>query len=204
MTPSQLLYVLREEIDGNYFSDDEEGKGYEETTTNPEEDGPKPTTDKVAKEMPNRNVFPFGRYGYGGGILPQTGGYLYEMNKNIKQNIHKVSNPLAQVIKANVQSVGKRTIGTKRAEKLLTGFTHNYASNLLSDIESGKISAEEYQLLGGDKLKHELQRLIKIDQNVDKGFKESASAAGLTNMYQKPGGVKNSFNGQAHTPKSQW
>ena len=114
---------------------------------------------------------------------------------------HKISGPLAQKLKANYNASGDRVVGSKRIEHLLSGYTNNYASNLLSDMESGKITPEEYQTLGGDDLKRELDRKVKSDQIIDKSYKETKSQAGDTNAFISPH-TKGSGNGMAHTPKT--
>lgn len=196
VTEEQLAKMFKsnisEMLDGSYLKDtSSDGNikdlGYE-IGVNPLPDGEPVTTDDIAKEKSPRQGY------MDRGVIPMRSP-VYEEKKTLdevsdatRQRTHKVSGQLANTLKANYQNAsnqngGHRVIGSKRIEKLLTGYTDNYASNLVSDMESGKISPEEYQMLGGDKLKQELDRKVKSDQVIDQSFKQSKHDAGDPNAF---------------------
>lgn len=194
--------------DGSYLKDNSsEGNvkdlGYD-VGLNPLPGGAPTTTNDVADQLSPRNGF------MDRGVVPARGGYTMEseVKKNLVNEVsaanrtrkHTVSGPLAQKMKANYASADGPKVGSKRIEHLLSGYTNNYASNLLSDMNSGKITPEEYEMIGGDDLKRELDRRVKSDQVIDQSFKQSRSAAGDTNAFIAPH-TKNSGNGMAHTKK---
>ena len=212
VTEEQLTKMFKsnidEMLDGSYLEDPSgEGNikdlGYE-VGVNPLPDGNPVTTDDIAKEKSPRQGY------MDRGIIPMRGPMsekknITEVSDATRNRTHKVSGQLANTLKANYQNAsqqngGHRVIGSKRIEKLLTGYTDNYASNLVSDMESGKISPEEYQMLGGDKLKRELDRTVKSDQTIDKSFKQSAKDMGATNAFISP--HQKTGTGTAHSEKT--
>ena len=211
MTEEQLNEILG---NGSYLDDySSEGNtkdiGQNEITVNPVKDGEPQTTDKYAKERGPRDVF-MGRYRDAGGVYPAAGALtmegkkkLQEVADGVKNKRYKVSGPLRDKLMRNYQSTNGRTIGTKRLEKLLSdeGASENYLSNLLSDMQSGKVSQEEMQLLGGNDFMRWMDQNIKNRQTADAGFKKTQHDMGIENVYQKEGGTRNN-GGTAHTKKN--
>ena len=219
ITEEQLNKILKnaikeelEEIidDGAYLKNSEDGNvtdlgNGDRVGLNPLPDGIDPTTDDIARTR-------WSRLGIGDrGCIPARGAMtMAEEKKNLnelgdenRKRKHKITGDLANTLKQNYNSTGgKRTIGTKRIEHLLAkdGYTNNYASNLVSDMENGKISPEEYEMLGGDKLKHQLDRQVKADAAADNAFKAMKAASGDPNAYLSPH-TKDSTFGQAHSEK---
>lgn len=196
-------------LNGSYLADkDSDGNvkdlGYE-VGLNPLPDGTPVTTNDIADELSPRNGY------MDRGVMPARGGYTMEseVKKNLVNEVsaanmtrkHKVSGPLAQKMTANYNAAGEKKVGSKRIEHLLSGYTDNYASNLLSDINSGNITQKEYDMIGGDDLKNELDRRVKSDQTIDKSFKQSQAASGVQNAFISPH-TKTGGNGMAHTKKT--
>ena len=211
------LYItedqLNEILNGSYLDDSSsDGNvsdiGLDKVTTNPVKGGKGVTSDEFANDQ-CRSVF-MGRYRDSMGVIPAVGALTNEEKKKInevadgvKTKRYKVSGPLRDRMMKNYQSTNGRTIGTKRLEKLLSdeGATENYLSNLLSDIRSGSVSQEEVELLGGKDLVDWMSRNIKNRQSMDAGIKKTQQELGVQNVYQKPGGSRNT-GGSAHTKKN--
>ena len=209
MTEEQLNEILSGAYLDDYSSDGNvKDIAQDEVTTNPVKGGKGVTSDDFARTQA-RSVF-MGRYRDNGGIIPAAGALTMEEKKNLdeiansaKTKRYKVSGPLRDTMMRNYQSTGGRTIGTKRLEKLLSdeGATENYLSNLLSDIKAGQVSQDEIQLLGGKDFIDWMSRNIKNRQSMDAGMKKTQHDMGMENVYQKPGGSRNT-GGTAHTQKN--
>lgn len=210
ITEEQFNRLLEQSVDeilqGSYLDNtNSDGNvkdlGYE-VGVNPLPNGKPTTTDDIAKRITPRNTY------WDRGVIPVRGGALEEEKKNLtevsdsnKVKRHKVSGTLATQLKNNYNNAGKRVVGSKRIEHLLNGYTDNYAANTLSDMKSGKISPEEYEMIGGDNLRRELDRRVKSDQVIDKNYKQTKSDMGDTNAFISTH-TKTTGNGQAHTPKT--
>lgn len=203
---------LNEILSGSYL-EDPEGTGkikdgnYSEITTNPLPEGEPVTTDDFGHE---ECASPFWRYYFNSrspypaaGAMTMESTAINEVADGVKNKHYKVSGPLRDKMMRNYQSTNGRTIGTKRLEKLLNneGASENYLSNLLSDINAGKVSNEELQLLGGDDFVRWMNQNIKNRQNLDASMKKTQHDMGVENVYQKAGGTKDG-GGTAHTPKN--
>ena len=215
ITEEQFNRIVKQTVEeeilngGSYLNAGPSGEGNTkdlgfDVGVNPLPNGKPTTSDDIAKKETPRNTY------WDRGVIPVRGGIaeaeekknLNEVSNANKVKKHKVSGELANKMKGNYFNAGKRVVGTKRIEHLLNGYTDNYAANLLSDMEAGKISPEEYEMLGGDELKKQLDRRVKSDQTIEKSFKQAKSDLGDNNAFISPH-TKTSGNGEAHTSKTQ-
>lgn len=203
---------LNEILNGSYLqdpsSDGNLGDGWSgEITTNPLVGGEPVTTDEFAKDLPHNGWF-MGRYSYRRGTTPAAGALTMEEKKTIneiaasaKNKTNVVSGPLADKLKLVLQNCTNEN-WRKRITKLLSGASENYLSNFLSEIKSGKVDQKMLAALGGKDLIDWMTRCITNRQKMDADDKKIKHDMGMENVYQKPGGMKQSGNGQAHTEKS--
>ena len=156
-------------------------------------------TDRVAKErMP---AAPFGRrhlYAY-----PGTG--LYESNQDLENTRFNLGRNLKDtVVSAASNDNGDKLLNNmaKEAESG-KGFSTNSAYKRLHDLETMRVNdPERFKRINGNRLMRNISSQLEAAKGVSKRSKELKKDMGMTNAFQKAGGIKQSGNGQAHTKKN--
>ena len=215
---SKKIYITQDQLNeiinnGAYLDDassdgNVKDPGYMEITTNPIPGGEPVTSDEFGDEQ-CKNLF-MGRYRSGLGVYPAAGAFSLEEKKNInevadgvKNKKYKPSGQLLLALKANMSSLKPGDMYYKVLKTLLDpeGVSENYLSNLLSDMESGKVPQEKIKLLAGPLFIRWGNQCITNRQTIDANFKKSQHDMGMENVYQKAGGTRNN-GGTAHTKKN--
>lgn len=157
------------------------------------------TTDKVAK----MRVVDYGPWVPGGrgdarfGNVYQRG--LYESNSDLEGTSIEMDPETAKKMTAAKGSAGANAVKNGRV-------TYTNATTIKSEMEKLKAAGDEpstkkYQAMGGDIFLDKITKALNDKTALVQRDKENMRNMGMQNVFQEPGGTKNSGNGMAHTKK---
>lgn len=165
----------------------------------PSQDADPFTTDKLAK----MRVVDYGPWVPGGrgdariGNVYQRG--LYESNSDLEGTFIEMDPETSKKMTAAKGSAGANAVKNGR-------MTYTNATTIKTEMEKLKAAGDEqsmkkFQAMGGDIFLDKIRKALDNKTALVKRDKKNRADMGMKNVYQKPGGTKNSGNGMAHTKK---
>lgn len=201
ISESQFKHIVGESDDlggyltdtGDYAKEPATSYGEEVSVSDKNDDGDETdvvTADKIAKERAPK--YPIWR--------AQTG--MMESNQDLANSGKSVSfgkntnMGLASVSNANPNDKMVKNMVNNHQMTTNAAYTRN---NRLNQMR--KNDPERYARIGGKVLQRQIQSQLNAKKAVSRNRKQAQKNMGNGNAFQKEGGMRNSGNGMAHTPK---